>query len=136
MIYPDKIVDDFIDAARENEYFDDKKILRAYPPSVKPTLQKSPCVAVGIKEIRLDEAAVGQSVKRGSVSIFADVYIPFICKNASAEEIVCNLCRGAERFGISSISAGGAFYDAKTECFVTKTAFTFSDEIMIGGYDG
>lgn len=133
MIFPDEIIDDFIGRLKLNAYFDDKKIMRAFPHSVKPTLPRRAAVVAGIKEIALDEASIGENVKRGSISIYANIYIPFTLNGVNAEKIVCQICKSIDDFNIASIRVSETAPDMKTECYVTKTVFTFNDEFMLGG---
>lgn len=135
MIYPSKIINQLIEIFKADDYLGDIKIVRAFEPPIKPTLLKTPAIALGIKEINIDEACVGGDAKRGSVSIFANIYIPIKCRGASAEEIMCRICACADCFGIASVSAGEMVFDSKTECFAVKTAIAFNGEIMIGGND-
>lgn len=135
MLYPDKIADSFIKLVAANDYFDDKRVVKAYPEATKPTLLKHAVIAVGIKEINIDEASVGESVKRGSVSVFANIYIPFCVHDVRCEEVVSQICRAACDWSIISISASEMTADVKTQCRILKTVFTFNGEIFFGGDD-
>lgn len=135
MIYPDKITGEFIEALNKNNFFSGKKIVRAFPMAVKPTLLSAPVIAIGIKEMLFDEASVGESVKRGSIGISADIYIPFLCSDVSAEKIVCEICKSVNFLGITAISVSNTAYDMKTQCLSVKTVFTFNGEFMLGGND-
>lgn len=135
MIYPDKITADFIDMIKANSFFNDINIIGAFPNRVKPTLLSKPVIAVQIKEMVFDEAAVGESVKRGSAGVSADIYIPFLCAEFRADKIVCEICKSVDSLGITAISVAETVSDMKTQCFLIKTVFTFNGEFLFGGGD-
>lgn len=135
MFYLDKIVGAFIENVKLNHYFDDKRVIEAYPEATKPTLLKSVCVAVGIKEITADENSVGESIKHGAIGIYANIYIPFSVSNACADEVLCQICRAVNDWSIASIAVSEMTADMKTQCRVVKSVLTFNGEFSFGGDD-
>ena len=133
MIYPNRIIEDFIYKLRENDYFYDKKIVRAYPVEAKETLIKAPIISVGIKEMKFDESSIGDNIKFGNISVGANIYIPFSANDITSEEIVCELCKSVDEFNIVSIKASEIKANTDLNCFIVKTVFTFNDEIQFGG---
>ena len=77
MIYAERIMTDFIELITADEYFKDIQILRAYPGGIKSTLLENAVVAVGLKEINVEDSSLGESVKTGTISVFANIYVPY-----------------------------------------------------------
>lgn len=126
-------VDNFISKLNISDFFKDKIVIRSYPSSHKYTLLKKPVIAVSFKEINLSESAVGENLKSGNYIISANIYIPFLCGNISAENIVSEICKNVDDFDIVGIKVSKTEVDALTECYVTKTEFTFNGEVQFGG---
>lgn len=110
-----------------------KRLCVRFPILLSLLFQEAAAVVAGIKEIALDEASIGENVKRGSILIYANIYIPFTLNGVNAEKIVCQICKSIDDFNIASIRVSETAPDMKTECYVTKTVFTFNDEFMLGG---
>ncbi len=132
MNYSDNFVNEFIQKIKSNTFFTGTKVIRSYPLAVKETLLKKPVIAVSFKNIELDENSVGENVKSGTYSISANIYIPFLCGNITAEQIVCEICKSVDDFNIISIKVSETTSDSITECYVTKTVFTFNGEFKFG----
>lgn len=132
MIFIDNFLEEFIKKIKSNSFFDDKKVIRSYPVSVKETLLKQPVIAISFKDIDVDENSVGENVKLGFCSISANIYIPFLCKNITSEKIVSEIAKSVDDFNILSIKVTETLEDSVTECYVTKTVFTFNGEFKFG----
>lgn len=133
MINAEKFTDEIIAEMKENSFFDNKKVIKAFPDIPKPTALNKPVIAVGLKEISVDDHSIGQSVKTGNISISADIFIPYSCGGCSAEAIICEICKSAIGFGISAIRVSECAVDSDAQCFAVKSVFTFNDEIAFGG---
>ncbi len=133
MLYIEKTVNDFISKLNKSDYFKDKIVLHSYPSSHKYTLLKKPIIAVSFKEINVNESAVGENFKAGTYCVCANIYIPFLCNNISAEEIVSEICKSVDDFDIVGIKVSKTIVDSLTECYVTETEFTFNGEVQFGG---
>lgn len=133
MIYLENIVNEFISKIEKNDFFSDKKVIRSYPVSFKQTLLKNPVIAVSFKDINMDENSVGENVKSCVYSISANIYVPFLCSNITAEKIVSEICKSIDDFEILGIKVSKTTSDSVTECYVTETVFTFNGETQFGG---
>lgn len=129
MIKTENILSDFINKLEADEFFENIRITRAYPDRIKPTLMKKAAVAVGIKNIEVDENSVGQNIKSGSYSIFANIYVPHSSDKRSFEQIVFRICRDIAELNVVAIEISAVTADATAECLVMKSVFTFNDEI-------
>lgn len=129
MIKADNIIDDFIAKIRANQYFSDKKVVCAYPYSVKPTVLKKVVVAAGIKEIHLSDASVGQNVKAGSYSVFADAFIPFALSDTVPRQIVSEICKSVIKDNIVSVYVSEIKASRTAQCLVLRMDLTFNDEL-------
>lgn len=129
MIKTENILSDFIDRLEADKFFENIKIIRAYPDEIKPTLLKKAVVALGIKSIDVDESSLGQNIKSGSYSIFADIFVPYSHDKQSMEQIVFRICRNISELNLVAIEVSGITANTTAECFVMKSVFTFNDEI-------
>lgn len=126
------ILTDFIKRIKADEYFDNIIVTRAYPDTVKPTLLKKAVVAVGIKNIDLDENSLGQNVKTGSYSIFSNIYVPYSFDKCALEQIVFRICKNISALNIVAIEISEISANSTVECFVMKAVFTFNDKLSFG----
>lgn len=113
----------------EEQYFDDFKLISAFEPLQKPTVPEKPAVVCGISQMQAQTAALGGEVTAGSVTLFADIYVPYTLRGfdfqQAAGKIFSCLCSCAPvSIGAQQISA-----DDDTECFVLRLTVTLSDEI-------
>lgn len=129
MINAGSIVPDFIEKIKANKYFDNIQVVRAYPNVIKPTLLENAVVAVGIKEINVDESSLGESIKAGTVSLFTNIYVPYSFDKGNFEKIVFHICGIASDFNIVSVNVSEISVCSAAECFVMKAVFTFNNEI-------
>ena len=129
MIKTENILSDFMNKLEADDFFEDVRLTRAYPDVIKPTQLKKAVVAVGIKSIEVDENSVGQNIKSGSYSIFADIFVPYSYDKQGMEQIVFRICRDIAELNMVAIEVSGITVNSTAECFVMKSVFTFNDEI-------
>ena len=129
MIYAERIMTDFIELITADEYFKDIQILRAYPGGIKSTLLENAVVAVGLKEINVEDSSLGESVKTGTISVFANIYVPYSFDKRNNKKIVFRICRNVAEFNIVSVNISEITANSASECFVMKVVFTFNDEL-------
>ncbi len=132
MIKAEEILEEFIGALEADSFFDDIKIIKAYPHSIKPSFPSNAVVAAGIKHIELDDSGVMQSIKTGKYSIFTDIFVPYSLNRQRLEDIVFRISGDVAKFNIISIEITGANADNTAECFVMRAVFTFGGEIGFG----
>ena len=129
MIKTENILSDFIDKLEADEFFENVKITRAYPNEIKPTQLKKAVVAVGIRNIEVDENSIGQDIKSGSYSVFADIFVPYSYDKQTFERIVFRICMDISELNLVAIEISGVTANTTAECYVMKSVFTFNDEI-------
>lgn len=129
MIKAENILSDFIGKLEADDFFKDVRLTRAYPDCIKPTQTKKAAVAVGIKNIGVDENSVGQDIKSGSYSVFADIFVPYSFDKQSFEKIVFRICKDISELNLVAIEISGVTADTTAECYIMKSLFTFNDEI-------
>ena len=129
MICAERIMTDFIELITADEYFKDIQILRACPGGIKSTLLENAVVAVGLKEINVEDSSLGESVKTGTISVFANIYVPYSFDKSNFEKIVFRICRNVAEFNIVSVNISEITANSASECFVMKVVFTFNDEL-------
>ena len=133
MIKTKNILADFIARLETDEFFKNVRITRAYPDSIKPTQLKKAIIAVGIKNIEVDENSLGQDIKSGSYSIFADIFVPYSYDKQTFERIVFRICADISELNLVAIEISGVTANTTAECYVMKSVFTFNDEISFKG---
>ena len=129
MIRTENILSDFMDRLAADEFFENVKITRAYPDVIKPTQLKKAVVAVGIRNIVVDENSIGQDIKSGSYSVFADIFVPYSYDKQRMDQIMFRICRDISQLNVVAIEISGITANTAAECFVMKSVFTFNDEI-------
>lgn len=129
MIKTENILSDFIDKLEADEFFENVKITRAYPNEIKPTQLKKAVVAVGIRNIEVDENSIGQDIKSGSYSVFADIFVPYSYDKQTFERIVFRICMDISELNLVAIEISGITANTTAECYMMKCLFTFNNEI-------
>lgn len=130
------LLDDFVSALRKDSYFDDIKIIRAYPFMPRPTELKECVVAVGFSDITLESDRIGESDRYGQVKIFADIFVPFGRDSRKACEIFTRICEALNCYNVVSISAQRTYANKETASYIMKSEIAFNGEIMFGGGSG
>ncbi len=129
-----KLINVLIAAVKEEAFFDNIKVISAFPATKKPTLLKKTVIAVSCCLVDAAADSLGSSADAGAVKINANVYVPFINKEAVGNEVAKMLCAVVlEKFNVSAVNVCETFADSATECAVTKITFTLNDEIEFGG---
>lgn len=129
----DTIIDQLIDVIKKDKYFDNIRVINAYPFKTKPTRITKAYVALGIYEINMKSYNIDDSQRRGEVSVFADIFVPVHSDNGYISEIFMHLCDALKCFNVLSVSASGITADSDIQAVVMKTVITFDDEIHFGG---
>lgn len=131
MLRIDNMLDSVISMLKENDYFSDIKVIKAYPCSAAPTRLAAETVAVGFDEINFSSSSVDESIRDGEVTIFIDIFVPLKANNARAIDIFTEICRCFNSFNILSVRCERMAVDVSTAAYVLKTAFTFNNEIGV-----
>ncbi len=129
MIKAANIVSDFLDRLRADDFFDGIKLTRALPDLIKASPAVRETVAAGIKEINVEEYALGQNETAGTAVVFADIYVPFSSEKARLEEIVMHICGCTAELNIISLEISGITVSNAAECYMMRAVFTFSGSI-------
>lgn len=129
----DTILDELIKIIKDNAYFDNIKVIKAYPSDVKPTRLGCPYIAVGLSEIDMHSSSIDSARRSGQISVFADVYVSGKQNCTLIYDIFTKLCEVLSCFNVLSIKADRTQYDTYTQANVLKGIITFDDEITFGG---
>lgn len=129
----DTILDELIRLIKSDDYFDNIKVIKAYPSDVKPTRLNSPYIAVGLGEVDMHSSSIDSAQRSGQISVFADVYVSGREDGAIIYDIFTRLCKVLSCFNVLSIKADRTQYDTYTQANVLKGVITFDDEITFGG---
>lgn len=128
MIDCTEIVSELAGKLKACEYFADKKVFAARQSKQKPTVPDKAAVVCGIAQIKARDVSLGQNIKAGEISVFADVCAPFHMRGfdfeQAAQEIIRAWC-GAQTPAAISVSEVRA--DADMQCFIMRVGVAFSD---------
>lgn len=127
----ENMIDGLIHLIKQDDYFSDIKVMKAYPCTSAPSRIGCDTVALGIERINLSSVSVDESSRAGDLCVFADIFIPLKTDNSKACDIFIRLCRCFSIYNILSVSAQRIAVDVNTASYVMKTAFTFNDEIEV-----
>ncbi|MGN1421500.1 MAG: hypothetical protein ACI4XC_08310 [Eubacterium sp.] len=130
------LLDDFVSALRKDGYFDDIKIVCAYPYTPRPTELKDSIVAVGFSDISFESDRIGESSRYGQVKIFADIFVPFGEDSKKACEIFARICEAISSYNVVAVSAQRTYANKETASYIMKTEIAFNGEILFGGGSG
>ncbi|MGN1329017.1 MAG: hypothetical protein ACI4V4_04880 [Eubacterium sp.] len=130
------LLDEFVLALRKDSYFDEIKIISAYPYAFRPTELKECIIAVGFSDISLESDRIGESSRYGQVKIFVDIFVPFGNDSKMACEIFTHICEVANCYNVVAISAQRTYANKETASYIMKTEVAFNGEIMFGGGSG
>lgn len=129
----DTILDELIRIIKGNSYFDNIKVIKAYPSDINPTRLGYPYIAVGLSEIDMQSSGIDSAQRSGQISVFADVYVSGRQDCTLIYDIFTRLCEVLSCFNVLSIKASRMQYDTYTQANVLKGVITFDDEITFGG---
>ena len=107
------------------------KIIKAYPCTAAPARLSKETIALGFEKVDFSSVSVDDNSRAGSISVFADIFVPLKTDNGRACDIFSRLCRCFGRYNVISVSAQRITVDMNTASYVMKTAFTFNDEIEV-----
>lgn len=127
----ESFIDEFIDSIKKDDYFSDIKIIKAYPCTEAPVRLLKETIALGFDKVDFTSISIDDSNRAGSISVFADIFIPLKKDNGRAGDIFSRLCRSLCRYNVISVSAQRTVVDNNTASYVMKTEFTFNDEIEV-----
>lgn len=131
MIKLDELCSLALDKLRADEYFEGFGLTCAFEPLERPTVPAKPAVVCGIAQVSAQTSALEGECAAGSVSLFADIYIPFDLRGfdirqAAVRALKCLAARPAVRFEMGQVRADNA-----AECFVMRVTVAFSGEISL-----
>lgn len=136
MNYSSSLINKIIEAAENDAFFKDVRLMHAYSKAVKPTLLKTAAVAFSCRKINLQSPALGGCADAGDTEISANIYVPYINNEITGEEIAKRLCSVIfSVLNVTAVNIAASAADAETECIVTKTAFSFNGQLEQGVTD-
>lgn len=125
------LVPGLIKKLREREFFKNITVVQAYSKLQKPTVPVGPVVVCGILSIHSQDVSLGQNIKAGEVSVFADICVPFHIRDfdfqEAAQEVFGTFCRDIP----AGLSASEITVNTDMQCFVMRLTVTFSDALRI-----
>ena len=129
MIKLDELCSLALDKLRADEYFEGFGLTCAFEPLERPTVPAKPAVVCGIAQVSAQTSALEEECAAGSVSLFADIYIPFDLRGfdirqAAVRALKCLAARPALRCEIAPVRADNA-----AECGLMRVTVAFARAI-------
>ncbi len=124
------IVNNLISLVKKDKYFKEIEVVEAYPCREVATRLNRCIVVFGIDEVKMESYQVDDNARSGSVSIFADIFVPIRRSSRKAGEIFSKICCCLNIYNVISVSAERITVDKNTQTYVLKSKITFNDEII------
>jgi hypothetical protein len=126
-------IDVLIEMLRANSYFDDIKIIKAFPYSMKATRLAKTVIAVSPSKVEGENISIGDNKMFGEYSIDFDVFIPILSGTPVKSDVIEQIVTTVSACYPSGISVSAITVNNDISCTTAKCTFTFSGEISIGG---
>lgn len=125
-----------VNELRQDSFFENVRIVRAYPYVTKPTEPSQPAVAINIGGISCRPCHIGDDSLATKLDIYADIYVPFKLGGDYVSDIFCRLCECVRGLGVQSIITKRTTADIKSGCYVMECSIGFERELELGGEQG
>jgi hypothetical protein len=132
-MYLAKEIDVLTEALRENSYFDNVKIVKAYPYLNKATRLSKTVIAISPAGIDAKNISIGDENLFGDYSIAFDVFIPIQSGSPIESSVIEQLLVTMSKCYPVGISVSEISVNNDISCCTAKCIFTFNGEIGIGG---
>lgn len=132
-MYLTEEIDALIAQLKTNQFFENIKIVKAFPYINKPTRLSKTVIAVSPSKISAENISIGSESLFGDYSVDFDIFIPIQegtpVDTAVIEQLLCTLSSCyLKAAAVSEITA-----DNTISCCTAKCTLTFSGEIFTEG---
>lgn len=131
----DSLVSDLIEKIKADEFFADITVGKSYSAAVKPTCPARAAVVCGFVGGSVQNTALEEDVKAGSITLFADIYVPWSMRGFDMAQAVSRICAAAFSDNVCAVKLNEAHSHTKAQCFVRRTEITYSDIFEFAGGD-
>lgn len=125
-----------VDTLKADPFFDDIKLVRAYPYMTKPTMPEEAIIAISIGEVKLKPCHIGEDSLMIELSLWTDIYVPFSLGTELGCDIFSRLCECVGRISPKCISSSRMVADKESGCYLLQCEITFDRELEVGGERG
>ena len=131
----DSLLSEPIEKIKADEFFADITVGKSYGAAVKPTCPERATVICGFVGGSVQNTALEQDIKAGSIILFADIYVPWSMHGFDIAQAVSRICAAAYSDNVSAVKLNEAHSHTKAQCFVRRTEITYSDIFKFAGGD-
>ena len=120
----DEKIDETIETLKKDSFFDNMRLIKAYPCAIKPTRLEKNIIAVSPGETVMDNVSVGQGVLYGNYEIRFDIFVSQRHGAESLAEIASRVIHGLlfkhpAKIEVSNTSAYNAIGAFTLRCTLT-----------------
>ncbi len=127
MIRVDNLISGLIEKIKADEFFADIAVDKSYGAVVKPTCPVRAAIVCGLVCGSVQSTALEQDIKSGSITLFADIYVPWSMKDFDVQQAVSRICAAAYEENVSGIKLNEVRSHTKAQCIVQRAEITYSD---------
>ncbi len=135
MIRVDNLISGLIEKIKADEFFADIAVGKSYGAVVKPTCPVRAAIVCGLVCGSVQSTALEQDIKSGSITLFADIYVPWSMKDFDVQQAVSRICAAAYEENVSGIKLNEVRSHTKAQCIVQRAEITYSDAFELTGGD-
>ena len=128
----DSLLSELIEKIKADEFFADITVGKTYGAATCPERATVICGFVGGS---VQNKALEQDIKAGSITLFADIYVPWSMHGFDIAQAVSRICAAAYSDNVSAVKLNEAHSHTKAQCFVRRTEITYSDIFKFAGGD-
>lgn len=127
MIEAKSLVSNLVERIKADDFFQNTSVCRAYGTELKPTCSAGAVIVCGTVSADIQNAAIEQDIKAGSVTLFADIYVPWNMKNYDMQQAVARICAAAYSDNAVGVKLNEARSHKKAQCIMQRAEITYSD---------
>ncbi len=131
----DSLVLSLIEKIKADDFFADVAVGKSFGAVVKPTCPGKASIVCGLVCGNVQSTALEQDIKAGSITLFADIYVPWNMKSFDIQQAVSRICAAAYEKNVSGIKLNEAHSHTKAQCIVQRAEITYSDAFELTGGD-
>lgn len=131
----DSLLSELIEKIKADEFFADITVGKSYGAAVKPTCSERATVICGFVGGSVQNTALEQDIKAGSITLFADIYVPWSMHGFDIAQAVSRICAAAYSDNVSAVKLNEPTRTQRQQALFRRTEITYSDIFKFAGGD-
>ena len=127
-------IDLIIDILSSSDYFDDVKIISAYPSEKKPTLIKKPGITISFKSVEINESFYLDSCRNKKITLGINFYLPLTMDSIEITGFLTNVIEllvFKNELDVNSVKCAEPSYNREIDAFMVKSEFQINEPLYI-----